>query len=151
MLILVQHFLLFFDLLVNSIIILLLQNKIILLLFAVLQDIALLLSIALFFVSFINTSYFKAGFLLPLIRRFWLTLLITALYAILSLIFQAVFLSHTLNRPDGYKNSWSSLIQVLYVLHRSIAVLFYYAYKRTSLCICSSKFYNTDLLFNAQS
>ena len=147
MLIVFQHILLFLDLVVNSIFFLFLHNKILLLVLAVLQDIGLILSITLYFASFINTSYFKAGFLLPLLRRFWLSLFITTIYAVLSLVFQAIFLSHTLNRTDGYNNSWSSLIQVFYVLQRSTAVLFYYIYKRTSTCVCNPKFYNSELLF----
>ena len=151
MLLIFQHLLLLFDLIVSSILFLLLQNKIVLLLFVVLQDIGLILSLTLYFVSFINTSYFKAGFIMPLIIRFWLTLLIILLYAILSVVFQAVFLSHIWNRPDGYVTTWSPLIQVLYVLQRSLAVIFYYSYKRTSLQICTPQFYNTDLLFGAHS
>lgn len=147
MLIVFQQILLLFDLVVNSIFFLFLHNKTILLVLAVLQDIGLILSVTLYFASFINTSYFKAGFLLPLLRRFWLSLLITTIYAIFSLVFQAVFLSHTLNRTDGYNNSWNSLIQVFYVLQRSLAVLFYYTYKRTSISVCNPKFYNSELLF----
>ena len=149
MLIIFQHLLLLFDLTVSSILFLLLQNKIVLLIFVVLQDIGLILSLTLYFVSFINTSYFKAGFILPLILKFWLTLLTILLYVILSVVFQAVFLSHTWNRLDGYATAWSPLVQVFYVLQRSLAVLFYYSYKRTSLQICTPQFYNTDLLFES--
>ena len=151
MLVIFQQLLLLFDLTVSSILFLLLRNKIVLLLLIVLQDIGLILSLILYFVSFINTSYFKAGFIVPLIKRFWLTLLIIFLYATSSVLFQALFLSHNWNRSDGYMTAWSPLTQVFYVLQRSMAVLFYYSYKRTSLLICTPQFYNADLLFGSHS
>ena len=150
MLVLIQHLLLLFDLSINSFVFLLLPNKIILLIFAVLQDIGILLSLSLYFVTFINTSYFKAGIVFPLIKKFWLTLLLTLLYFAFSICFHALFFSHAWNRPDGYVDSWTPLLQIFYVIHRILSVVFYYSYKRTSLRLCTPYFYNPDTLFDGK-
>ena len=103
------------------------------------QDVVLLFSLVLLFLVFFNTFVFKAGLINLLIRKFSGTLLVGIVYIVLTLGFQIWNLSVRWDHSNVYR--WSNSLQAMYVFQKSMAVVYYYLYKRAALHLGDTKYY----------
>lgn len=134
-----QLLLLTVDVLCNSFTILFGSNTAVLLVLYLVQDIALLFSTILLFVSFFRTLVFKAGLIGILVQKFAATLIIGLVYLSLTIAFHVWNLVVRWERPNEYL--WTSGLQAVYALQKLLAVVFYYFYKRAALRLGDDKYY----------
>ncbi|XP_053228148.1 transmembrane protein 138-like [Podarcis raffonei] len=138
-----QFLLLFYDLFVNSFSELLRMAPVIQLVLFIIQDIAILFNVIIIFLMFFNTFVFQAGLVNLLFQKFKGTIVLSAAYLALSISF------HIWVMNLRWKNSkyfvWIDGLQTLFVFQRTVAVLYYYFYKRTSLHLGDPRFYQDSL------
>ena len=136
---LLQLLLLGVDISCNSFTILFGGNAVVLLVLYMIQDICLIFSLVLLFLVFFNTFVFKAGLISLLIRKFSGTMLISAVYLILTISYHIWNLSVRWGRSNEYR--WSNGLQAMYVIQKLLAVVHYYFYKRAALRLGDTKYY----------
>lgn len=136
---LLQLLLLGVDITCNSISVLFGGDPVVLLVLCMIQDIGLLFSLVLLFLVFFNTFVFRAGLMGLLVRKFAGTLLVGAVYILLTLVYQVWNLSVRWNHSGDYQ--WSDGLQAVYVLQKLTAVVYYYLYKRAALRLGDTKYY----------
>ena len=132
------------DVFCNAFLLLASKNQAILVVLVIIQDIALVSSLVALFLAFFNTIVFKAGLISVLFRKFSATILTGIVYLVLTIVFQVWFVAVRWNREDEY--SWTQLLQTVYVLHKLVAVVFYYMYKRATLRLGDSQYYEDSPL-----
>ena len=132
------------DVFCNAFLLLASKNQAILVVLVVIQDIALVSSLVALFLAFFNTIVFKAGLISVLFRKFSATILTGIVYLVLTIVFQVWFVAVRWNHEDEY--SWTQLLQTVYVLHKLVAVVFYYMYKRATLRLGDSQYYEDSPL-----
>jgi len=139
-LVLYLHFgLIIVDLFINTFIDVLRAENVVQLVLFVLQDTCLLFDIIIIFLLFFSTYIFQAGLIYVLIFRFKLNILISLIYLTLSIALHVWKL--TLGWSDPYKYIWTSGYLAMYVIQRTVAVLFYYFYNQAVLHIADPRFY----------
>ena len=139
-----QLLLLAVDILCNAFSLLASRNQVVLVILIIFQDIALIFGLVLLLLAFFNTIVFKAGVISLLFRKFSATLLIGTTYLILTVVYQMWFVAVRWNHTHKY--SWTELLQAVYVLHKMVAVVYYYTYKRAALRLGGSQYYEESAL-----
>lgn len=135
----VQFIILIFDLLANSFAELLLIETVVPLIIFIIQDIGILFNIIIIFLMFFNTFVFQAGLVKLLIHRFTGTIIISGIYFFLSVSFHVWI--QNLRWRYRHRFVWTNGLQVLFVFQRFVAMLYYYSYKRTTLCLGDPRLY----------
>ncbi|XP_059831584.1 transmembrane protein 138 [Hypanus sabinus] len=135
----VQFIIMIFDLFANSFSELLLTEPVVPLIIFVIQDIGILFNIIIIFLMFFNTFVFQAGLVKLLIHRFTGTIIVSGIYFILSVSFHVWI--ENLRWQDQHKFVWTNWLQAFFVFQRFAAVLYYYCYKRTTLCLGDPRLY----------
>ncbi|CAI8023172.1 Transmembrane protein 138 [Geodia barretti] len=139
-----QLTLLAIDVFCNAFMLLASRIQAVLVVLVIIQDIALVACLVLLLLAFFNTIIFKAGLISVLFRKFSATLLIGVVYLVLTVVYQIWFVAVQWNRANEY--NWTQLLQTVYVLHRLVAVVFYYMYKRAALRLGDSQYYEDSPL-----
>ncbi|XP_076239472.1 transmembrane protein 138 [Calliopsis andreniformis] len=140
--IIVQYLILFFDIFVNSFAGFCRQNPIYLLILYVVQDFCLIMTLTVLLVNFFSTYIFQVGLIQLLYTKFRITLILCIAYMILSISLHTWHIKMHWLSPLRYY--WTKDFHVLYSLHRGVAVLYYYFYKRASLRIADPRFYESS-------
>ncbi|XP_029032813.1 transmembrane protein 138 [Osmia bicornis bicornis] len=140
--IIVQYLILLFDIFVNSFANFSRQNPINLLILYMVQDICLIVTLTILLVNFFSTYIFQIGLIQLLYTKFRITLILCIIYMILSISLHIWDIK--VHWSSSFKYHWSKEFHVLYSLHRGVAVLYYYFYKRTSLRIADPRFYESS-------
>ncbi|XP_012142023.1 transmembrane protein 138 [Megachile rotundata] len=140
--IIVQYIILLFDILVNSFANFSQQNPINLLILYMVQDICLIATLTILLVNFFSTYIFQIGLIQLLYTKFRITLILCILYMILSISLHIWDIKVHWSSP--FKYHWTKDFHVLYSVHKGVAVLYYYFYKRASLRIADPRFYESS-------
>ncbi|CAM1302694.1 TMEM138 (predicted) [Pycnogonum litorale] len=136
----VQYFLLIVDILCNSFADHLRWSNVVQLVIFVVQDVCILFNIIVIFLMFFNTYVFQAGLIGVLMQQFRLTIVTAFSYLALSIGFHVWLLTKRWDNPFTFV--WTGGFHALFVIHRLLAVFYYYFYKRTALKISDPKFYH---------
>lgn len=139
-----QLLLLGVDLFCNAFSLLASRNQALLVIVVIFQDIALVFSLIILLLAFFNSIIFKAGLISLLFRKFSATIFVGTVYLILTIVYQIWFVAVHWNRTHKY--NWTELLQTVYVLHKMVAVIYYYMYKRAALRLGDSQYYEDSLL-----
>lgn len=140
----VQNAFLVADLLINTFCEYLRFESVILLVIFVIQDVCLVFSLIIVFLSFFSTYVFQAGLVGILVQRFRTAIAVTLVYISLSIGFHVWSLHVRWDSPASYW--WTDGLLALYVIQRFFSALYYYYYKRTMLFIADPKFYDISWL-----
>ncbi|XP_072448201.1 transmembrane protein 138 isoform X1 [Chiloscyllium punctatum] len=135
----IQFTLMLYDLMSNSFSELIFTEPVIPLIMFIIQDIGILFNIIIIFLMFFNTFIFQAGLVKLLIHRFTGTIVVTGIYFVLSVSFHVWIQNLRWFNMRGYV--WTNGLQALFVFHRLASVLYYYFYKRTTLCLGDPRLY----------
>uniref|UniRef100_A0ABD2X1E7 Transmembrane protein 138 n=1 Tax=Trichogramma kaykai TaxID=54128 RepID=A0ABD2X1E7_9HYME len=138
----IQYFCLLFDVGVNSFLTFARSNPADLLVLFVIQDFCLIIALTILLANFFSTYVFQAGLIQLLYTEFRSTLVICVLYIILSISLHSWHMTVHWNSP--FLHYWSITYHALLTTQRSIAVLYYYLSKRTSLQISDPKFHESS-------
>lgn len=136
---LVQISLLIVDLLINTFCEYLRFESVILLVVFVIQDVCLVFSLIIVFLSFFSTYIFQAGLVGVLVQQFRTPIIVTVIYIGLSISFHVWSLNVRWSNPMSYW--WTDGLVALFVIQRFTSALYYYYYKRTALRITDPRFY----------
>ncbi|XP_046573259.1 transmembrane protein 138-like isoform X1 [Haliotis rubra] len=141
-----QYLLLLVDLVLNSFTEMLRFENVILLIMFVIQDICILFAVIVVFLLFFNTYIFQAGLVNILVNKFRLPICVTFIYFMLNVGLHVwgmvLFDSQTLRWDDPDKYIWDVTgYRVLFIIQRTVAILYYYFYKRTALKLGDPRFY----------
>eukprot|EP00093_Oithona_nana_P003873 03873.XXX_46202_47208_1 [CDS] Oithona nana genome sequencing. len=135
----VQILLLMVDLLINTFCEYLRFESVILLVIFVIQDVCLVFSLIIVFLSFFSTYIFQAGLVGVLVKEFRTPIIVTLLYIGLSIAFHVWSLHVRWYEPMSFW--WTDGLLALFVLQRFTSAFYYYYYKRTALTITNPRFY----------
>ncbi|XP_041354767.1 transmembrane protein 138-like [Gigantopelta aegis] len=139
-----QYLLLTVDLFMNSFTEMLRFQNVVLLILFVVQDICILFSVIVVFLMFFNTYIFQAGLVNILVNKFRVAISVTFIYFALCIGLHVYGM--TLRWDDPNKYIWDNTgYRVLYVCQRTVAVFYYYFYKRTALKLGDPVFYQDSL------
>nr|XP_033783886.1 transmembrane protein 138 [Geotrypetes seraphini]XP_033783887.1 transmembrane protein 138 [Geotrypetes seraphini]XP_033783888.1 transmembrane protein 138 [Geotrypetes seraphini]XP_033783889.1 transmembrane protein 138 [Geotrypetes seraphini] len=138
-----QFLLLIYDLFVNSFSELLRMAPVIQLVLFIIQDIAILFNVIILFLMFFNTFVFQAGLVSLLFHKFKGTIILSAVYLALSIAFHIWVMN--LRWKSNSLFIWTDGLLALFVFQRLVAVLYYYFYKRTAVCLGDPHFYEDSL------
>lgn len=127
------------DLLLNTLVDVFKPDHVVQLVLYVVQDTCLLLDVIVIFLAFFSTYVFQAGLIWMLISRFFTVIVISSVYVGLSVALHVTKL--TLGWENQYKYIWTPWFLALFVIHRTVAIFFYYFYKHTILLIADPKFH----------
>ena len=120
------------------------RNQVVLVVLVIFQDTALVFSLVVLLLAFFNTIVFKAGLVSLLFRKFSVTIFVGTVYLILTIVYQIWFTAVHWNHTHEYR--WTELLQAVYVLHKLVAVVYYYMYKRATLRLGDSQYYEDSPL-----
>ncbi|KAH0950941.1 hypothetical protein HN011_003686 [Eciton burchellii] len=137
--VIVQYTLLLFDICINSFASFARQHPTDLLVLYVVQDFCLIVALTLLLINFFSTYIFQAGLIQLLYTRFRMTLILCIIYMVLSISLHTWHI--TIHWSAPLKHYWTKGFHALYSIHRTVAVLYYYFYKRASLRIGDPRFY----------
>lgn len=126
----IQLSLLCFDLFVNSFSELLRTEPAVQLVLFIIQDISILFNLIIILLMLFNTYVFQVGLVSLLLDRFRALLMLSALYLTFSIILHSWLMN--LRWLNNNRFIWTDGLQVLFVVQRTVSVLYYYFYKRTS-------------------
>ncbi|KAL6447370.1 hypothetical protein ACFW04_001529 [Cataglyphis niger] len=112
------------------------------------QDFCLIVALTLLLVNFFSTYIFQAGLIQLLYTRFRMTLILCIIYMILSISLHTWHI--TIHWSAPLKHYWTKGFHILYSIHRTVAVLYYYFYKRASLRIGDPRFYKGSVWVQKQ-
>ncbi|EFN66129.1 Transmembrane protein 138, partial [Camponotus floridanus] len=146
--VILQYVILFFDICVNSFASFARQHPTDLLVLYVIQDFCLIAALTLLLVNFFSTYIFQAGLIQLLYTRFRITLILCIIYMILSISLHTWHI--TIHWSSPLKHYWTKGFHILYSIHRTVAVLYYYFYKRASLRIGDPRFYKGSIWVQKQ-
>ncbi|KAJ0069975.1 hypothetical protein NL108_017729 [Boleophthalmus pectinirostris] len=127
---LVQLCLLSYDLFVNSFSELLRTAPVVQLVLFIIQDISILFNMIVILLMMFNTYVFQVGLVSLLVERFRALLVFASLYLTLSICLHCWILNLRWVESDVFV--WTDGLQALFVFQRTVAVFYYYLYKRTS-------------------
>ncbi|XP_024879083.1 transmembrane protein 138 isoform X2 [Temnothorax curvispinosus] len=137
--VILQYVILLFDVCVNSFASFARRHPTDLLVLYVIQDFCLIVALTLLLVNFFSTYIFQAGLIQLLYTRFRMTLVLCIIYMILSISLHTWHI--TIHWSAPLEHYWTKGFHILYSAHRTVAVLYYYFYKRASLRIADPRFY----------
>ncbi|XP_067675278.1 transmembrane protein 138-like [Haliotis asinina] len=135
-----QYLLLLVDLVLNSFTEMLRFQNVILLIMFVIQDICILFAVIVVFLLFFNTYIFQAGLVNILVNKFRVPICVTFIYFMLNVGLHVWGMTLRWDDPDKY--IWDVTgYRVLFIIQRTMAILYYYFYKRTALKLGDPRFY----------
>ncbi|KAG7213247.1 hypothetical protein KM043_002547 [Ampulex compressa] len=108
----------------------------------VIQDFFLIVALTLLLVTFFSTYIFQVGLIQVLYRRFLITLVLCIMYTMLSIGFHTWHINSLWASPA--RHYWMKVFHTFQALHKTVAVLYYYSYKRASLRIADPRFYEAS-------
>lgn len=146
--VILQYIILFFDICINSFASFARQHPTDLLVLYIIQDFCLIAALTLLLVNFFSTYIFQAGLIQLLYTRFRMTLILCIVYMILSISLHTWHI--TIHWSAPLKHYWTKGFHILYSIHRTVAVLYYYFYKRASLRIGDPRFYKGSVWVQKQ-
>lgn len=135
----IQMSLLTFDLFVNSCSELIRDEPANQLMLFIVQDISILLNLIIILLMLFNTYVFQVGLVSVLMERFRPLLMLSVLYLTFSITLHCWLMNLRWFNTNTYV--WTDGLQVLFMLHRSASVLYYYFYKRTAECLGDPRLY----------
>jgi len=135
----VQYIFLMIDLLINTFSELFRFESVILLVIFVIQDVCLVFSLIIVFLSFFSTYVFQAGLVGLLVSRYKVPIIISITYLGLSIGYHVSSLNTRWYEPQSYW--WTDSLLALFVIHRFVSALYYYYYKRAGLSIADPRYY----------
>ncbi|ESO84991.1 hypothetical protein LOTGIDRAFT_221710 [Lottia gigantea] len=135
-----QYFLLVLDLVFNSFNEMLRFENVILLVLYVIQDVCIVFAVIVVFLLFFNTFIFQAGLVNILVNKFRVAISVTFIYFILCVALHVWGMTLRWDDPNIYIWDVTGYL-VLHVFQRTVAVLYYYYYKRTALKLGDPRFY----------
>uniref|UniRef100_A0A8C5DK88 Transmembrane protein 138 n=1 Tax=Gouania willdenowi TaxID=441366 RepID=A0A8C5DK88_GOUWI len=136
---LIQLSLLTFDLLVNAGSELLRDEPAVQMVLFIIQDISILFNVIIILLMLFNTYVFQVGLVSILLQRFRSLLMLSALYLTSSVILHSWLMN--LRWLNFNRFIWTDGLQMLFIIHRTASVLYYYFYKRTSECLGDPRLY----------
>ena len=136
------------DVFCNAFLLLASRSQALLVVLVIIQDVALISCLVSLLLAFFNTIVFKVGLISVLFRKFSATILVGVVYLVLTVVFQIWFVALRWDRTHEY--SWTQLLQTVYVLHKLVAVVFYYMYKRAALRLGDSQYYEDSPLLRSR-
>ncbi|XP_074662085.1 transmembrane protein 138-like [Tubulanus polymorphus] len=134
-----QLLLIFIDIFLNCFMDMLRFENVIILVLYVLQDVCIVFAVIVVFLMFFNTYIFQAGLVQILIKKFKITIIVTFVYLALNIGLHIWTVTLRWDNPNAYV--WNDGLSALYVIQKSVAVLYYYFYKRTALRLGDHRFY----------
>uniref|UniRef100_A0A8C6WIU8 Transmembrane protein 138 n=1 Tax=Neogobius melanostomus TaxID=47308 RepID=A0A8C6WIU8_9GOBI len=140
---LIQLILLVYDMFVNSFSELLRRAPVIQLVLFIIQDIAILFNMIIILLMMFNTYVFQVGLVSLLIQRFRALIVFSSLYLTLSICLHCWILNLRWMYSDRF--IWTDGLQALFVFQRTVAVIYYYMYKRTSEFMGDPRLYEDSL------
>lgn len=139
-----HYFFIIVDLFMNSFSMVLKLENVVLLVFYVFQDACIVFSIIIIFIMFFNTYVFQAGLVWKLVSKFKSAILTALVYLALSICFHVWYLK--LKWPESNVTVWTPGLVALYVMHRTVATLYYYFCRSTMLTILDPAYYKHSSL-----
>ncbi|XP_024939011.1 transmembrane protein 138 isoform X2 [Cephus cinctus] len=112
------------------------------------QDFCHIIALAILLLSFFSTYVFQVGLLELLYTRFRLTLILSVFYIILSIGLHVWHVTIVWHDPFAYY--WSKGFHALSAIHKIVAVLYYYFYKRAALKIGDPRFHEGSIWMQKQ-
>ncbi|CAD5216345.1 unnamed protein product [Bursaphelenchus xylophilus] len=106
----------------------------------ILQDIFLVMGVIVLLITFSSTFVFRAGLIEVLAKEFWFTLLISSCYLVSSIVLHVLSLK---DRWNVKKYTWPTHLHAVYLTQRTLSVVYYFCYKRSSLWL-SNPIYHKD-------
>lgn len=142
----VQYSLLFIDVVINSFSLLsAVHSLVVMLVISVLQDIVILSLLMTLLLGFFNTFAFTVGLVRLIVWKFKWTLFVGIVYFMITLSFQSLLFSLHWDRSTIVY--WTASVQVLYTVHKLLALVFYFTYKKAIYRLSDKKLYtNSDWL-----
>ncbi|XP_066599335.1 transmembrane protein 138-like [Prorops nasuta] len=135
----IQYLILLFDIFVNSFASFCRLYPTDLLVLYVVQDFSQIVALTVLLVAFFSTYVFQAGLIQLLYARFRMTLVLCVTYVILSI---GLHIWHmNIHWSTQLIHYWPKGFHALYSIHRTVAVLYYYFFKRALLRIGDPRFY----------
>ncbi|XP_064628681.1 transmembrane protein 138-like [Lineus longissimus] len=134
-----QYFLLIVDIFMNCFIDFMRFQNVIILVLHVIQDMCILFAVIVVFLMFFNTYIFQAGLVSVLVKKFKVAIILTFIYFFLCIALHSWNMTLRWSDPNAY--TWNAGFLALYVIQRTVAVLYYYYYKRTVLRLGDPRFY----------
>ncbi|CEF62049.1 Transmembrane protein 138 [Strongyloides ratti] len=108
----------------------------------IIQNVCTVMGIIVLVISFVSTFIFQAGLIKYLIVKFKNVIIISIIYLAVSIT------THTITLRSRWYNKekfiWSYELLSLYVIHRTVAIFYYYSYKKAALILGDPKFYNDN-------
>ncbi|KAF7654236.1 hypothetical protein LDENG_00072240 [Lucifuga dentata] len=139
---LIQMTLLAYDLFVNSFSELLRETPVIQLVLFIIQDTAILFNMIIILLMLFNTYVFQVGLVSLLLKQFRALMLFSCIYLALSISFHCWVLN--LRWVESNHFVWTDGLQALFVFQRTVAVLYYYLYKRTAEYLGDPRLYEAS-------
>ncbi|XP_050296265.1 transmembrane protein 138 [Anthonomus grandis grandis] len=134
----IQTILLITDWNINIFALLARQSNALMLVFFIVQDAGLIISLSILLLTFFSTYVFQMGLVYLLYEKFRTTLMICMFYFILTNI---LHIWSMITRWNDSRNHWSTGFLILFIIQRFAAAIYYYTYKRASLRIADHRFY----------
>ncbi|XP_033229855.1 transmembrane protein 138 [Belonocnema kinseyi] len=144
-----QYLLLIFDICINSFASFARPSPVDLLVLYVIQDFCLIVALTVLLVSFFSTYIFQVGLIQLLYTQFRVTLILCIIYIILSIGLHSWHM--TLHWPTPFSHYWTRGFHSLYSIHKAVAVLYYYFYKRASLRVGDPRYYESSTWLQKRS
>uniref|UniRef100_A0A8C6T899 Transmembrane protein 138 n=1 Tax=Neogobius melanostomus TaxID=47308 RepID=A0A8C6T899_9GOBI len=135
----IQMSLLCFDLFVNSSSEILRDEPANQLMLFIVQDTSILLNLIIILLMLFNTFVFQVGLVSVLMERFRALLMLSVLYLTFSIMLHCWLMNLRWFNTNTY--IWTDGLHVLFMLHRTASVLYYYFYKRTAECLGDPRLY----------
>ncbi|XP_075994941.1 transmembrane protein 138 [Genypterus blacodes] len=139
---LIQTTLLAYDLFVNAFSELLRGTPVVQLVLFIMQDIAILFNMIIILLMMFNTYVFQVGLVSLLLKQFRALLLFSSIYLTLSICLHCWLLNLRWLESNGFV--WTDGLQALFVFQRTVAVLYYYLYKRTAEYLGDPRLYEAS-------
>ncbi|KAL0281372.1 UNVERIFIED_CONTAM: hypothetical protein PYX00_002377 [Menopon gallinae] len=105
------------------------------------QDVLIIMSLTVMFVSFFSTYILQAGLVDLLFDKFRLTLLVSVSYLFYTISLHIWLLTERWNDPLNYE--WSTSLVTYFICQRLFSPFYYYSIKRAILRISDPRFYQS--------
>lgn len=146
-----QVVLLLYDLVINLTVDSLHRENVVELVLFIVQDISIVFQIIILFLEVFNTSTFQAGLVSDVFKQFRQTLLVLAIYLLLSISLHAWTMTLIWTEPYGFLFEIGGFY-ALFLVHRLCAIFYYYYYKRSAMRIVDPRFYKVQqLILNSKT
>ncbi|XP_046734952.1 LOW QUALITY PROTEIN: transmembrane protein 138 [Diprion similis] len=137
-----QYIILLYDASVNAFVILCPNQQVDMLILYITQDLCSMVSLTILLGSFFSTYIFRVGLIHLLYSRFRLAIMLCVTYIVLSIALHSWHMTYQWTSPQIHH--WNKGFHITYAIHRIVAVIYYYFYKRATLRISDPRLYETS-------